>query len=356
MAEKNRIVDTREESRRTEPERKLGAEAGYPQPQTRTGRILLIAIPLLIALLSIFVVGRLTTKAQFHARSLEALEENKRTVMELMGYSTAASAAITLIPGDVATPIAEKLVDISGYFIIVICAIYLEKFLLTITCYVAFYFLIPIGCILYILPLFTKVGGEVIALSKKLLLLGLILPLIIPISVKISHMIEDTYDTSFEATIQAARDAAMEVEGVSQEEAGSASSAGGISASLEAAREEYAGGSADVAGETGSSDPSGDTASGLVKDGTTLTEGDGAGGNWLTDLWDSAAGSVSGVRDRLTVATKELEAALNYMIDALAILIVTTCLIPIVVILFFIWLINTILHLNIRIPVRFRKW
>ena len=56
------------------------------------------------------------------------------------------------------------------------------------------------------------------------------------------------------------------------------------------------------------------------------------------------------------MATKELEAALNYMIDALAILIVTTCLIPIVVILFFIWLINTILHLNIRIPVRFRKW
>lgn len=38
-----------------------------------------------------------------------ALEEKQTTVLELSAASAAASAAITLIPGDVATPIADKL-------------------------------------------------------------------------------------------------------------------------------------------------------------------------------------------------------------------------------------------------------
>ena len=64
-------------------------------------------------------------------------------MLELTAASTAASAAITLLPGDTATPIAEKLADLSGYFLIVLCAIFLEKYLLTITSYVSFTILIP---------------------------------------------------------------------------------------------------------------------------------------------------------------------------------------------------------------------
>ena len=69
--------------------------------------------------------------------------------MELTAASAAASAAITLIPGDVATPIASELADLSSKFVIVICAIYVEKYLLTITGYVTFAILIPISCIIF---------------------------------------------------------------------------------------------------------------------------------------------------------------------------------------------------------------
>lgn len=85
----------------------------------------------------------LAASAETHAASLTALEEKQSTVLELAAASTAASAAITLLPGDAATPIAEKLADISGYFLLALCAIYLEKYLLTVTAYAAFRLLVP---------------------------------------------------------------------------------------------------------------------------------------------------------------------------------------------------------------------
>lgn len=95
-------------------------------------------IPLIVAAISFFVVAKYTSSTEFNARIIASLDEKKTTVMELTAASTAASAAITLIPGDVGTPIADKLADLSGYFLIVLCAIYLEKYLVTIMGYAAF--------------------------------------------------------------------------------------------------------------------------------------------------------------------------------------------------------------------------
>ena len=99
----------------------------------RRKQIIKIIIPLIIALLSIFVLARFTTSTEYHAKTIQSLDEKKATVMELTAASTAASAVITLIPGDTGTPIAEKLADLSSYFLTVLCALFLEKYLLTIT-------------------------------------------------------------------------------------------------------------------------------------------------------------------------------------------------------------------------------
>ena len=92
-------------------------------------QIIKIVIPLIIALLSVFVFARFTTSTEYHAKTIQSLNEKKTTVMELTAASTAASAAITLIPGDTGTPIAEKLADLSSYFLVVLCALFLEKYL-----------------------------------------------------------------------------------------------------------------------------------------------------------------------------------------------------------------------------------
>ena len=109
-------------------------------------RIICVAVAVILALASIFGVAKLTTDPAFYQKSIAALEEKQETVLELTAASTAASAAITLLPGDTATPIADKLADLSGYFLIVLCAIFLEKYLLTITAAAAFKVLIPAAC------------------------------------------------------------------------------------------------------------------------------------------------------------------------------------------------------------------
>ena len=105
-------------------------------------------LPIIAALLSVLFVARYAASPAFHGKSIEALDNKKTTVMELTAASTAASAAITLLPGDAATPIAEKLADLSGYFLIVLCAILLEKYLLTVTGFAAFGILVPASCVL----------------------------------------------------------------------------------------------------------------------------------------------------------------------------------------------------------------
>ena len=86
-------------------------------------RVICVAAAVILALASIFGVAKLTTDPAFYQKSIAALEEKQETVLELTAASTAASAAITLLPGDTATPIADKLADLSGYFLIVRCGI-----------------------------------------------------------------------------------------------------------------------------------------------------------------------------------------------------------------------------------------
>ena len=66
------------------------------------------AVLLLVAILSITVVGKYASAPENHQKTIASLDEKKQTVMELTAASTVTSALITLLPGDTATPIAEK--------------------------------------------------------------------------------------------------------------------------------------------------------------------------------------------------------------------------------------------------------
>ena len=157
-----------------------------------TKKAALAALLVLAALLSIFAVGKRASDPAYHQSSIDALAEKQETVLELTAASTAASAAITLLPGDTATPIAEKLADLSGYFLIVLCAIFLEKYLLTITSYVSFTILIPAACALGIAALFSeKLRAALGTLAWHVLLFALAIAFAIPAGVKVSSMIED---------------------------------------------------------------------------------------------------------------------------------------------------------------------
>ena len=71
----------------------------------------LVTILALVVMFTSFGAVKPMTDPENHTETIAALDEKKTTVMELAAASTAASAAITLIPGDTATPIADKLAD-----------------------------------------------------------------------------------------------------------------------------------------------------------------------------------------------------------------------------------------------------
>lgn len=179
--------------------------------ETLQKKSLHIIIPVLIAVLSIFLLSGFASSADFHKGTLAALEEKQTTVLELSAASATASAAITLIPGDVATPIADKLADLSSHFLLVLCAIFLEKYLLTITGSITFSLLIPVACALYVVYILFD-WESLRLLASKLVIFGLLIFLLIPASVKLSNMIEGTYQASIEATIETATSTAEEIE------------------------------------------------------------------------------------------------------------------------------------------------
>ncbi len=172
-----------------------------------------------VALLSFFVVAPHTGRIKSHEKEIASLEDKRDDVLKLTAAATASSAAISLVPGDAGTPIADKLADLSKYFLLILCAIYLEKYMLTLTGMVSFRVLIPAACILGIIMLLKrKEEGLIISrsslkrFSAKLAVYGLILYLLVPMSLVFSNAIEKTHKDSVTATIEKAKEQSEAIE------------------------------------------------------------------------------------------------------------------------------------------------
>ena len=288
-------------------------------------------ILLLVAILSITVIGKYASSPENHQKTIASLDEKKQTVMELTAASTVTSALITLLPGDTATPIAEKMADVSGYLLVVLCAIYLEKYLVTITGYVAFTYLIPIACGLWIFNLIFA-NATVRKLAAKLAVFGIAIFLVVPASVKISDLIGDTYQAQIEATIEDARNTQniLENSGVADDDDDTnATETPGI-------------GTTEVPG----------TVTGNVQEKESNNSGSVSNiFDWAKDAISSAKDSVANVVENVTVSTEELvqkvENSLNHFIEAVAVMIITSCVIPMLVLLLFFWMVKIVLDVDL---------
>ena len=265
------------------------------------------AVLLLVAILSITVVGKYASAPENHQKTIASLDEKKQTVMELTAASTETSALITLLPGDTATPIAEKMADVSGYLLVVLCAIYLEKYLVTITGYVAFTYLIPIACGLWIFNL-VFANATVRKLAAKLAVFGLAISFVVPASVKISDLIGDTYQVQIEAAIEDAKNTQNILE------------------------------NSDLVDDTNAPETTGTGTPSNIFD-------------WAKDTISNAKDSVTNVVENVTISTEELvqkvENSLNHFIEAVAVMIITSCVIPMLVLLLFFWMVKIVLDVDL---------
>ena len=264
-------------------------------------RVVAIMVCIIIACLSFFGLAKSysSPESKINKETIKYLDEKKTTALELSASATAVSTLITLAPGDDGTPVANKLMDLAGYFLIVVSAIYLEKYLLTILGALTFKWLIPVSMLALAVyfgskkELFWKIG-------VKIFIFGLAIYAVIPVSVHVSKMIYSTYQESIDATIDEANDLADESEASKDEDK-----------------------------DSKDSKKSKDSESSFI---------------------DKAKDAVNSVKNTLSVTANSVKNMVNKFIDGLAVLIVTTCLIPVLVIVFFIWLVKLVLGSAISSP------
>lgn len=291
-------------------------------------------ILLLIAILSVAVVGKYASAPENHQKTIASLDEKKQTVMELTAASTVTSALITLLPGDTATPIAEKMADVSGYLLIVLCAIYLEKYLVTITGYVAFTYLIPIACGLWILNLVFE-NATVRKLAEKLAVFGIAIFLVVPASVKISDLIGDTYQAQIQETIDEAKNTQNVLENT-----GAESSTNGTETDGNTVTEK----STENTTKTDTESTTQDSTGGIFGYGSNILD-------MAKDALSNAKETVTNAVENVAISSEELvekvENSLNHFIEAVAVMIITSCVIPMLVLLLFFWMVKIVLDVDL---------
>ena len=179
--------------------------------------IISVVALILVAILSIFVIAPFASSAKTHANSIKTLDEKKITVMEITAATAGSATALAAIPGDATTPVANQILKLSSYLLIVIGAIFLEKVLITLTGFVAFKFLIPIACLLYAIYLFAE-KDFFKNLAIKLAAFGIVISLVVPVSISASNLIEKAYKDSINQTVEEAKNAQNEVNITESEE------------------------------------------------------------------------------------------------------------------------------------------
>ena len=100
------------------------------------------------------------------------LDQQRGDVEKMTVTSVAIATGLAVIPGDATTPAANKMADLSGYLLFVLCAIILEKYLLMIIWYLSLAGLIPIALVMF--AIYLARGSEMVKkVAIKLFVFGI---------------------------------------------------------------------------------------------------------------------------------------------------------------------------------------
>lgn len=266
-------------------------ELSGPMDTIMRFRFFVIGLLIVVGIVSAVPLREVFSSPDTYTASIETLDTKKNNVLAMVAASTGASAAIIAIPDDVGTPIADKLMDLSTNLMIVLAVIYLEKNLLTIFGFAAFGILIPaaMACLIVAIVLYYRstMSGSFAFVAQKLIMLALVLWATVPAGVAVTDMIDRTYEISYST------ETTEEIEATQSGEAE----------------------------ETESSNPL----------------------DFILSIPETIADTAGGVAD-------EMLSQVNRLIEGVAVMIVTSCIIPILVLLLFLWMASLLLGINVDAP------
>lgn len=241
-------------------------------------KIVICITCLLMAIVSATAVSNVMSSKDFHSNTIEYLDEKKDTVLALTAAAAVTSTAIAAVPGDATTPIANTISDASEKLIIVTCALYLEKYLVTTLGKLSFTFLLPAAFILF--ALYEMLHKKFFCnMAIRIGLFAMASFMVIPCSVSISKSIDAAFSETVQETIDYSKEETIEENSESK--------------------------------------------------------------NW----WNTITDTISKTTDETIEYCKS---AMGNFIDSIAVMIVTTCLIPVGVMVLFTYLIKMILGLDVE--------
>ncbi len=263
-----------------------------------------IAALVVLALLSGFVARPHFADTKTWDSTIEVIDQKKGNVLALTASCVALSAGITALPGDTGTPVAEQLAQLSGNLGIVLAVLYLEKYLLTILWSVGLGILIPFALVLFAVSLGIhgrwSTSAVLRRVATRVLVVAVIGMALVPASVWVSQKVDETYQVSIEQAEQKATEASK-------------------------------------------------TSSTKSEKKSETTENK----NVLEQLTDGASSLLTSVTDSAKSMTDEVVQQVTDLIEGVIVMIVTSCVIPLLVLAAFLWLGHTLLGVDISGPANY---
>lgn len=257
-----------------------------------------------LALLSGFVARPHFADTKTWDSTIEVIDQKKGNVLALTTSCVALSAGITALPGDTGTPVAEQLAQLSGNLGIVLAVLYLEKYLLTILWSVGLGILIPFALVLFAASLGIhgrwSTSAVLRRVATRVLVVAMIGMALVLASVWVSQKVDETYQVSIEQAEQKATSAA---------DASSSKS---------------------------------------EKKSKVKTDK-----NVLEQLTEGASSLLTSVTDSAKSMTDEVVQQVTDLIEGVILMIVTSCVIPLLVLAAFLWLGHVLLGIDISGPTNY---
>ncbi len=259
----------------------------------------IVALLIIAALLSEFVGRPHFENVETWSGTIEVIDAKKNNVLALTTSTIALSAAISALPDDTGTPVAEQLTQLSGNLGIVLAVLYLEKYLLTILGFLSLGVLGPVAFALLAASLLAhgrlSTGHTLFILGVRILLVGIIAVTVVPASVWVTQRIDETYQISISQT---------EPEGSAEE-----------------------------------SEPAGDESQ--------------ENKNFWDSIASGAAQLVSNLKDGIKSVTDGVVEQVTNLIEGTIVMIVTSCLVPLLVLAVFLWMGHSLMGIDVSAPTNY---
>lgn len=259
----------------------------------------IVALLIIAALLSEFVGRPHFENVETWSGTIEVIDAKKNNVLALTTSTIALSAAISALPDDTGTPVAEQLTQLSGNLGIVLAVLYLEKYLLTVLGFLSFGVLGPAAFVLLAASLLAhgrlSTGHTLFILGVRILLVGIIAVTVVPASVWVTQRIDETYQISISQT---------EPEGSAEE-----------------------------------SEPAGNESQ--------------ENKNFWDSIASGAAQLVSNLKDGIKSVTDGVVEQVTNLIEGTIVMIVTSCLVPLLVLAVFLWMGHSLMGIDVSAPTNY---